>query len=72
MINLKNITIQKNIFTINNNILFNIITKWKSTINRFNISTIWDNIYDKHIDLILRDFMPIYEPKDNKNIINCF
>ena len=59
-------------FTINNNMLSNIITKWKTTSNRFNKSTIWDNIYDKQMHLILRDFTSLFESKNNKNKINCF
>ena len=59
-------------FTVNNKILSNIITKWKETSNRFNKSTIWDNIYDKNMSLILRDFRSVYEQKNNKNKINCF
>ena len=58
-------------FTINNNMLSNIITKWKSTSNRFNKSTIWDNIYDKQMHLILRDFRSVFESKNNKSKINC-
>ena len=59
-------------FTINNNMLSNIITKWKSTSNRFNKVTIWDNIYDKHMQFILRDFKSVYKTKNNKNKINCY
>ena len=34
--------------------------------------TIWGNIYDKNMHLILRDFRSVYEPKNNKNKINCY
>lgn len=53
-------------FPINNNLLSNIITKWKNTTNRFTKSTIWDNLYDYQNRLILRDFRSVYKQIDPK------
>ena len=59
-------------FPINNNMLSNIITKWKTTSNRFNKKTIWDNIYDKQNRLILRDCRTLYKIKNiNNNKLIC-
>ena len=54
-------------FPINNNFLSNIITKWKSSSNRFNKATVWDNINDYENRLILRDFRIINNENENKN-----
>ena len=48
-------------FPINNNLLSNIITKWKNTTNKFNKSTVWDNMYDYQNRLILREFRSIFK-----------
>ena len=53
-------------FPINNNLLSNIITKWKNTTNRFNKSTVWDNIFYYQNRLILREFRSVYkQPETN-------
>ena len=43
-------------FQINNNMLSNIITKWKNNSNRFSKATVWDNTTDYQNRLILREF----------------
>ena len=54
-------------FQINNNMLSNIITKWKNKSNRFSKATVWDNTTDYQERLILREFRIIFENKgDNK------
>ena len=56
-------------FPISNNILSNIITKWKNNSNKFNKATIWDNQFDYQKRLILREFRILYKQKDGKNKI---
>ena len=46
-------------FTLTKNILTSIITNWKSHTNRFNKTTVLDNIYDYNNNLILREFRSI-------------
>ena len=55
-------------FPVNNNLLSNIITKWKISTNRFNKSTIWDNMYDYHNRLILRDFRSVFKQNESKKL----
>ena len=56
-------------FPISNNILSNIITKWKNNSNKFNKATLWDNQFDYQKRLILREFRILYKQKDGKNKI---
>ena len=59
-------------FPLNNNLLSNIITKWKNTTNRFNKYSILENTKDKENRLILREnkCIPIEDPNKihNNNI----
>ena len=59
-------------FPLNNNLLSNIITKWKNTTNRFNKYSILENTKDKENRLILREYrcIPIEDPNKihNNNI----
>ena len=59
-------------FPVNNNLLSNIITKWKISTNRFNKSTIWDKMYDYHNRLILRDFRSVFKQNESKKTISSF
>ena len=53
-------------FPLNNNLLSNIITKWKNTTNRFNKYSILENTKDKENRLILREYRCIPIEESNK------
>ena len=58
-------------FAINNNLLSNIISKWKIKTNKFTKYSIFDNKYDYQNQLILREYRVIYSPhKHKKNLFN--
>ena len=53
-------------FLITNNLLSNIISKWKNISNRFNKTTALFNPYDYQNRLILREYRTLYMIKDGK------
>ena len=53
-------------FIINNNKLNNFISQWKSQSNKFNKYSIFDNIYDKNDNLLLRDYRVYYKYDNDK------
>ena len=54
-------------FPITNNLLSNIISKWKNISNRFNKTAVLFNPYDYQNRLILREYRTLYIIKDGKN-----
>ena len=53
-------------FEINNNLLSNIITKWKQKSNRFTKYCVLDNVFDYQNRQILREFRNLYIEVPNK------
>ena len=53
-------------FSLNDNTLSNIITKWKNTTFKYNKTTILFNRYDYENSLILRDYITIYIETDKR------
>ena len=51
---------------INNNLLSNVISKWKIKTNKFTKYSIFDNKYDYQNQLILREYRVIYSPHQHK------
>jgi len=53
-------------FSLNDNMLSNIISKWKAMSENFKNTTVLKNKYDKEGRLILREFRSIYIPGEEK------
>ena len=53
-------------FEISDNFLSNIISKWRSKTDRFNKTTVLNNIYDYNNNQILREYRTLYLQLDNK------
>ena len=54
-------------FEINDNFLSNIISKWRSKTDRFNKTTVLNNVYDYNNNQILREYRTLYIQIGNKS-----